>query len=121
MFCGVWSWETSPKSALSVTAGWLVAATSVSPMILYAYSFIPKKLGSEAQGADDRPDPRRGTQQPHDWGPANGATIVRELMQQGYVVVAPEYRGSTGYGPAHAKATDYGGKRTTMSSALANG
>ncbi len=24
--------------------------------------------------------------------------IVRELMEQGYVVIAPEYRGSTGYG-----------------------
>jgi len=31
-------------------------------------------------------------------------------MQQGYVVVAPEYRGSSGYGPAYAKAADYGGK-----------
>ena len=26
------------------------------------------------------------------------AHIMRELMDQGYVVVAPEYRGSTGYG-----------------------
>jgi len=43
-------------------------------------------------------------------GPANAATIVRELLEQGYVVVAPDYRGSTGYGAAYAKAIDYGGK-----------
>lgn len=37
------------------------------------------------------------------------AHIVRELMAQGYVVVAPEYRGSTGYGEGTYKAIDYGG------------
>jgi len=35
--------------------------------------------------------------------------IVRELMAQGYIVVAPEYRGSTGYGESFWKAIDYGG------------
>ena len=35
--------------------------------------------------------------------------IVRELMAQGYVVVAPEYRGSTGYGKLHYEKIDYGG------------
>ena len=35
--------------------------------------------------------------------------IVRELMAQGYVVVAPEYRGSTGYGKSHYEKIDYGG------------
>jgi dipeptidyl aminopeptidase/acylaminoacyl peptidase len=35
--------------------------------------------------------------------------IVRELMAQGYVVVAPEYRGSTGYGRGYYEAIDYGG------------
>ena len=35
--------------------------------------------------------------------------IVRELMEQGYVVVAPEYRGSTGYGKDYYEAIDYGG------------
>ena len=35
--------------------------------------------------------------------------IVRELMAQGYVVVAPEYRGSSGYGETFWKAIDYGG------------
>jgi dipeptidyl aminopeptidase/acylaminoacyl peptidase len=36
--------------------------------------------------------------------------IVRELMAQGYVVVAPEYRGSTGYGGEIYEAIDYGGR-----------
>mgnify|MGYP006266819743 FL=1 len=35
--------------------------------------------------------------------------IVRELVSQGYVVVAPEYRGSTGYGRGFYKHIDYGG------------
>jgi len=37
------------------------------------------------------------------------AHIMRELMAQGYIVVAPEYRGSTGYGKAHYEKIDYGG------------
>lgn len=37
------------------------------------------------------------------------AHIVRELVSQGYVIVAPEYRGSTGYGKGHYEKIDYGG------------
>jgi dipeptidyl aminopeptidase/acylaminoacyl peptidase len=36
--------------------------------------------------------------------------IVRELIAQGYIVVAPEYRGSTGYGRGTYEAIDYGGR-----------
>ncbi|MBP1606813.1 MAG: putative family peptidase [Acidobacteria bacterium] len=35
--------------------------------------------------------------------------FVREAVERGYVVIAPEYRGSTGYGEAHHQAIDYGG------------
>lgn len=35
--------------------------------------------------------------------------IVRELVERGYVIVAPEYRGSTGYGRAYKESIDYGG------------
>lgn len=35
--------------------------------------------------------------------------IIRELMAQQYIVVAPEYRGSTGYGRRHYELIDYGG------------
>ena len=34
---------------------------------------------------------------------------VREAVTQGYVVIAPEYRGSIGYGPELYEAIDYGG------------
>jgi dipeptidyl aminopeptidase/acylaminoacyl peptidase len=35
--------------------------------------------------------------------------IIREMMAQGYIVVAPEYRGSTGYGKGFYEQIDYGG------------
>jgi dipeptidyl aminopeptidase/acylaminoacyl peptidase len=35
--------------------------------------------------------------------------FVKEAVARGYVVIAPEYRGSTGYGEAHYQAIDYGG------------
>jgi dipeptidyl aminopeptidase/acylaminoacyl peptidase len=35
--------------------------------------------------------------------------IIKELMAQGYIVVAPEYRGSTGYGRKLWEQIDYGG------------
>jgi len=83
---------------------------SKNPMILYAYSFIPKKL--------DRSRKHPLIVLVHGGvhsnfmtsGPANAANIVRELMEEGYVVVAPDYRGSTGYGAAYQKAIDYGGR-----------
>jgi dipeptidyl aminopeptidase/acylaminoacyl peptidase len=34
--------------------------------------------------------------------------FVREAVERGYVVIAPEYRGSTGYGVEHHEAIDYG-------------
>ncbi|MDA3905580.1 MAG: alpha/beta fold hydrolase [Bacteroidales bacterium] len=38
--------------------------------------------------------------------------IIRELVAQGYIVVAPEYRGSTGYGKSYYQNIDYGGLET---------
>jgi dipeptidyl aminopeptidase/acylaminoacyl peptidase len=35
---------------------------------------------------------------------------IRSLVREGYVVIAPEYRGSTGYGKAFYDMIDYGGK-----------
>ncbi len=35
--------------------------------------------------------------------------FVKEAIERGYVVIAPEYRGSTGYGKEHHQAIDYGG------------
>jgi dipeptidyl aminopeptidase/acylaminoacyl peptidase len=37
------------------------------------------------------------------------AVIVRELVEQGYAVIAPDYRGSSGYGDEFWRQIDYGG------------
>jgi dipeptidyl aminopeptidase/acylaminoacyl peptidase len=37
------------------------------------------------------------------------AHIVREMVELGYIVIAPDYRGSTGYGKGFHDAVDYGG------------
>ena len=42
------------------------------------------------------------------WG-INMFPFVREAVERGYVVICPEYRGSTGYGEKHHNAIDYGG------------
>jgi dipeptidyl aminopeptidase/acylaminoacyl peptidase len=36
--------------------------------------------------------------------------FVKEAVSRGYVIIAPNYRGSTGYGEAFHQAIDYGGK-----------
>ena len=35
--------------------------------------------------------------------------FIREAVQRGYVIITPDYRGSTGFGAAHHNAIDYGG------------
>ena len=35
--------------------------------------------------------------------------FIKEAVDRGYIVVAPEHRGSTGYGRTHQEAIDYGG------------
>jgi dipeptidyl aminopeptidase/acylaminoacyl peptidase len=42
------------------------------------------------------------------WG-INMFPFVKEAVERGYVIVAPEYRGSTGYGEKHHTLIDYGG------------
>jgi dipeptidyl aminopeptidase/acylaminoacyl peptidase len=76
-----------------------------NPLIIRAYTFVPK----------DR-DPNEKLPLMvlvHGGVHGNFSTgsdaIVRELVEQGYVVVAPEYRGSTGYGRGFYEAIDYGG------------
>jgi dipeptidyl aminopeptidase/acylaminoacyl peptidase len=74
------------------------------PFKFWCYVFVPKGLGH-------RKAPLLVL--PHGGVHADFTTyhthIVRELMEQGYVVVAPEYRGSTGYGRSYQEAIDYGG------------
>jgi dipeptidyl aminopeptidase/acylaminoacyl peptidase len=79
-------------------------ANERSPFKFWCYVFVPKSLGH-------RKAPLLVL--PHGGVHADFTTyhthIVRELMEQGYVVVAPEYRGSTGYGRGYEESIDYGG------------
>jgi dipeptidyl aminopeptidase/acylaminoacyl peptidase len=74
-----------------------------NPMIIPAYVFTPKNLKGKVPlivlihgGVHGDFD-------------TFYAHIVRELIDQGYVIVAPEYRGSTGYGGDFYDQIDYGG------------
>lgn len=75
------------------------------PLKVYAYVFTPRKI--------DLAKRRPLIVLPHGGVHADFTTyhvhIVREMMERGYVVVAPEYRGSTGYGRDFYRAIDYGG------------
>jgi dipeptidyl aminopeptidase/acylaminoacyl peptidase len=44
-----------------------------------------------------------------DWGPTM-LPFVREAVARNYVIIAPDYRGSTGYGESYYNLIDYGGK-----------
>lgn len=45
-----------------------------------------------------------------DWTASPYFPFVKEAVERGYVIIAPDYRGSTGYGAEHYNAIDYGGK-----------
>jgi dipeptidyl aminopeptidase/acylaminoacyl peptidase len=85
-----------------------------NPMIIPAYVFTPKKLKS-GQKAPLLVYVHGGIHDNFQTGQVSvgyqsgGIHIVRELMDEGYVVVAPEYRGSTGYGQSFHDQIDYGG------------
>jgi dipeptidyl aminopeptidase/acylaminoacyl peptidase len=76
-----------------------------NPFRFYAYVFIPKDL--------DRTRKHPLLVFPHGGVHANFTTgstnVLREMLAQGYTVIAPEYRGSTGYGGGTYRAIDYGG------------
>lgn len=81
-----------------------------NPMLLYGYTFFPKKL-DRSKKAPLIVFVHEGVHSNFmTGGRANCAHVVRELIQQGYAIVAPEYRGSTGYGAGYSRAIDYGGR-----------
>jgi dipeptidyl aminopeptidase/acylaminoacyl peptidase len=76
-----------------------------NPVILTAYTFLPRKQPAGAKlplivlvhgGV-------------HGHFGSSNIHIVRELLRQGYAIVAPEYRGSSGYGKEFWRLIDYGG------------
>jgi dipeptidyl aminopeptidase/acylaminoacyl peptidase len=75
------------------------------PLRIYQYVFVPRKL--------DKTKKHPAIVLPHggvhgDFGTYH-VHLVREMVERGYVVLAPEYRGSTGYGRDMYEAIDYGG------------
>jgi len=74
-----------------------------NPLILPVYVFSPKNVRNKAplilyvHGGV------------HGDFASSQSHIVRELIGEGYIVVAPEYRGSTGYGADFHDQIDYGG------------
>lgn len=77
-----------------------------NPLKFYAYVFIPKDI-NHARKYPLIVLPHGGVHANFD---TYYAHIIRELMAQQYVVVAPEYRGSTGYGAGFYRQIDYGGR-----------
>lgn len=77
-----------------------------NPVKFYTYVFIPKNL--------DRKQKAPLIVLPHGGVHSNFTTyhthIIRELVAQGYVIVAADYRGSTGYGRGMYELIDYGGR-----------
>lgn len=76
-----------------------------NPFRFFTYVFIPRNLDQNKKqpllvfphgGVHGRFDTRY-------------VTVLRELLTQGYTIVAPEYRGSIGYGRRTYEAIDYGG------------
>ena len=75
-----------------------------NPVIITAYTFIPKKYASGkipllvyVHGGV------------HSNFESSAVHMVREMVDQGYAVIAPDYRGSTGYGREFWRLIDYGG------------
>jgi dipeptidyl aminopeptidase/acylaminoacyl peptidase len=94
-------WITSPRPARNTNP---TGQGAGNPLKFPVYSFTPKSIRNRkapllilvhgyVHGSFDR----------------FYSHILRELLEQGYVVVAPEYRGSTGYGGELYNAIDYGG------------
>ncbi len=83
------------------------APGAINPLILHAYTFIPKHLDRT------RKQPlivfvHQGVHASLDT--SIDAHLIRELLEQGYTVVATDYRGSTGYGRGLYEDIDYGGR-----------
>jgi len=76
-----------------------------NPIVFNTYIFAPKEL-DEKKKYPLLVFPHGGVHANMDSGYNH---IIKELIQQGYVIVAPEYRGSTGYGKRFYELIDYGG------------
>lgn len=76
-----------------------------NPVVIPAYTFLPRKYLGEKKlpllvFVHGGVHGNVGSQY---------VNVLRELLGQGYAVIAPEYRGSSGYGRAFWELIDYGG------------
>jgi len=87
-----------------------------NPVVFWTYTFVPRGV-EEGKRYPLLVFPHGGV---HSNMTPSYDHIVRELVQQGYIVVAPEYRGSTGYGKGFYEIIDYGGLETEDTYAARN-
>jgi dipeptidyl aminopeptidase/acylaminoacyl peptidase len=71
----------------------------------YSYVFIPKAV-KQNRKYPLLVFPHGGV---HSNFTSGSVHILREMLAQGYIVIAPDYRGSTGYGRSFYENIDYGG------------
>ncbi|MBR3292542.1 MAG: S9 family peptidase [Bacteroidales bacterium] len=71
----------------------------------YAYVFIPRET-KQNKKYPLLVFPHGGV---HSNFTSGSVHILREMLAQGYIIVAPDYRGSTGYGRGFYENIDYGG------------
>jgi dipeptidyl aminopeptidase/acylaminoacyl peptidase len=77
-----------------------------NPLIIHAMTFIPKNLDRTKK----QPLIVFAHQGIHsDFGHDYEYGVVKDLVRQGYSVIGPDYRGSTGYGTGFSNQIDYGG------------
>jgi dipeptidyl aminopeptidase/acylaminoacyl peptidase len=74
-----------------------------NPVIVSAYTFLPKQRSGRLPLVVLVHGGVHGNFE------TSYVHVVRELVAQGYAVLAPEYRGSSGYGRAFWRLIDYGG------------
>ena len=82
---------------------------ATNPVIIHVYTLIPKNL--------DRTRKQPLIVYVHQgihgsFETSIDAHMVRELILQGYTIVATDYRGSSGYGRGYYERIDYGGRET---------
>ena len=82
------------------------APGAANPLIIRANTFIPKNLDKTRK----QPLIVFAHQGIHANSDTRDAHVFRELVQQGYSIIASDYRGSTGYGRGFYQQIDYGGR-----------
>ena len=82
------------------------APGATNPLIIHAYTFIPKNLNRTVK----QPLITFAHQGVHANFDTSDLHVIRELLKQGYSIVACDYRGSTGYGAQFYEQIDYGGR-----------